>query len=147
MEMKRVNLSMQFAWQIYKRIGDKSKALEFAQRATTLTPNLFSAYLVEMQVLTKLNGSEESVTRIIEKMQKIIDDKSSGEGRTNLPQYLNAKAGYLLDQGKIQDAISIIRANERRLGALAKQLKKRISYEIKDLTKINSNDRSWLKLG
>ena len=130
---------------IYNRIGDYENALLYAQRATSLTPNLFNAHLVEIQILIKSKKSKETIEDKMDRIRGLMDDRSGTDAKTYLPQYINLKASHLIDTGKYRDAIALIRPHDRRLGASLSLHKKRIAHLVGDGSGLGTEDISWLK--
>lgn len=129
---------------IMRRAGDLSIALEFATRASRLTPSLATAHITEAEILIKMKDFP-TAKRKIEFVEKLIGDRSSGEGKSQLPEFLFLKANYLIEEENFVDAIGILKANERRLTRKLPDLRRRIAFSMgRDQQNLSEADRKWL---
>ena len=82
----------------------------------------------------------------IEAIKRMLEDGTTGEGKTRLPEYVLLRAEYLLASGEVSDAINILRANARRLGSRVREMKRRIAFQVdKQGLQLSSDDRAWLR--
>src|ERR1700730_7595725 len=130
---------------ILRRANELKEALEFAQRATRQTPTLVPAHNIEAEILIRL-GRLPAALKKIELIQRMIDDRQSGEGSAPLPDYIVLKATYLVENGELPDAVSLLQAHERRLKRRIPELKRKISFLLGSSAHgLTAKQRPWLK--
>lgn len=77
----------------------------------------------------------------------MIDDKTSGEWRTYLPEIMLLKAELLIEMNEIPSAIAILRQQEGKLRKRVANMKKKVSYLLESSQAfIEKSDREWLKI-
>ncbi|MGR9353991.1 hypothetical protein [Rhizobium leguminosarum] len=132
---------------IMRRAGDPALAFDFAARASKLTPSLVAAHIAEADILIKMKRLQPA-KRKIDTIQKLIDDRNSGEGKSQLPDYVVLKANYLIENEEYSDAVALLQAHERRVAKRLPELKRRISFMIdRDDHRLSSNEKRWLVAG
>jgi hypothetical protein len=130
---------------ILRRAGDLGRALDYARRACELTKSLVPAHSVEAEILIRM-GKLGPARAKLDLIHKMILDKNTGEGKTRLPEYIILKANYLIENNEIDDAIELVRNNERRLTRNVEDLKKKISIHIAQQGMSTSiTNVGWLK--
>lgn len=129
---------------IYRRAGMLKEALDFAKRASLLTPHLFAAHMIEAEVLLRMSIFEE-VRKKVDYIARMVDEGTGGEARTHLPEFIRFKIEYLSETGKYDDAIALLRANLRRLGSKADDLKRSIAFSLSaKKAQVNADNATWI---
>lgn len=129
---------------IFRRMGNWDAALDHIENAKTLNPSHVPAYLMECEILLSRDGDPDFVNSKLDFIRPMIDGNRSGEGSTNLPEYLSLKVKILSDSGKLKDAIHLLRSTQDRLGGRVQDLKRHLSFNVDELPTLAPEDREFL---
>ena len=83
--------------------GNITEALEWADKAVQLSPNRFTSLMTRAQIRMKA-GDLAGVSHDLDLMKTIIDDSSTGEGKSWLVEYDKIKIRLYLEQRRYRDA-------------------------------------------
>jgi len=130
---------------ICRRTNDIDGALEHLQDAKRLNPSHVPAYIIECEILLARGGAPDKIDSKLEEIRPMIDGNKSGEGNTNLPEFLALKIKVLAECGKAGDAVRLLMSSQNRLGGRVRELKKQLSFHVKPSTHLNPSELSFLK--
>lgn len=114
---------------LYRRMGKHDAALQSLDRAKELNPSHLPAYLMECDILLKDGATSNVIEKKLNAAKVLIDDVNSGEGKTNLPEFISLKIRSLMEARKLSDAIRLLMGSHGRLGAKAANIKRQLSFE------------------
>jgi tetratricopeptide (TPR) repeat protein len=129
---------------ICKRTGDTESALRHLQDAKRLNPSHVPAYLMECEILLDAGASGEANEKV-EAIRPMIEGNKSGEGNTNLPEFLSLKVRVLAEGGNYQDAVRLLMASQSRLGGRLQELKKYITFLLGSAKDLKPSEIDFLK--
>jgi tetratricopeptide (TPR) repeat protein len=128
---------------LYRRMGSLTEAMEWANKAVDRAPWLYGAHRVQAELYLKqrLFGKFD---RKLEVLQRLLDDQQGG-GKTYLPNFLRLKIDACIETDKLDDAVSLLRVNQRRLQVWVDDYKRRIAFAASQSKgRLDRDNRNWI---
>lgn len=129
---------------ICRRISDFDGALTHLENAKRLTPSHVPAYIMECEILLARGEDPTKVDQKLEAIRTLIDGGKSGEGKTNLPEFLSLKIKMLAEGGKVRDALRLLISSEKRIGGRTQELKRRVAFHVDSTVSLDPEERRFL---
>lgn len=130
---------------ICRRSGDSEGALEHLQEAKRLNPSHVPAFIMECEILLSRGEDPSRLDQKVESIRPMIDGNRSGEGNTNLPEFLVLKIKVLAELGRARDAVRLLRLSHNRLGGRVPDLKKQLAFSVNAAELSDPADIEFLK--
>lgn len=130
---------------LFRRMGNLDAALDHIDNAKSLNPSHVPAYLIECEIHLSRGQDPNSVNAKLDLIRPMIDGNRSGEGNTNLPEFLTLKIRVLSESGKLKDAVNLLRSTQDRLGGRVQDLKRQLSFNVGELHTLSPEDQEFLR--
>lgn len=130
---------------ICRRVNKFDEALNHLETAKRLTPSHVPVYIMECEIMLLSGEDPSQVDEKLEKIRPLIDGNRSGEGKTNLPEFLALKIRLLSECNKAKDAVRLLMSSQNRLGGRIGDLKKRLSFVVKSSDSLSPEETLFLR--
>ena len=86
--------------------GDNMEAMRLIEAAIKRTPMLFEPQRLYAEILLKA-GNLAKAGDVVKAMERIVNSRRPEEGKSNLREFLQTKANYLIEIGRYEDAKAV----------------------------------------